>query len=143
MIKRDTFYVQTTKTHQYILITEEVERIVENSGIKDGVVFVITNHTTTGITVNEALECLESDFKNFMEKLAPDDDGYSHARYLASYSAMANNAPCHMRSMVAGNHCVFNVIDGKLSRRFAQEIYLDEFDGPQNRSITVTVMGEA
>lgn len=142
MIKRETFYIPTTEYNQFILITEKVEEIVRNSGIKEGMVFVITNHTTTGITVNEALECLEDDFGNFLSRLAPDDGDYNHARFLMSYGAMANNAPGHLKSLLCGNHCVFNVSNGEVSRRFAQEIYFCEFDGPQHRGVTVTVMGE-
>ena len=142
MTKAETFYLQTTEYNQFILITKKVEELVEKSGIENGVVFVITNHTTTGITVNEALECLEDDFRNFLGKLAPDDGDYNHARFLMSYGAMANNAPGHLKALVCGNHCVFNVADGKLKRRFAQEIYFCEFDGPQERGITVTVMGD-
>ena len=142
MTSVQTFTIQTTEYNQFILITEKVEELVRKSGIKNGVVFVITHHTTTGITVNEALECLEDDFKNFLARLAPDDGDYNHARFLMSYGAMANNAPGHLKSLLCGNHCIFNVIEGELKRRFAQEIYFCEFDGPQERGITVTVMGD-
>ena len=142
MTKVQTFTIQTTEYNQYILITKKVEELVEQSGIQNGMAFVITNHTTTGITVNEALECLEEDLKNFMARLAPEDGDYNHARFLMSYGAMANNAPGHLKGMVCGNHCVFNVMDWKIKRRFAQEIYFCEFDGPQERGVTVTVMGD-
>lgn len=142
MTNVQSYELQTTEYNQFILITKKVEEMVANSGIKNGVCFVITNHTTTGITVNEALECLEDDFKNFLQKLAPDDGDYNHARFLVSYGAMANNAPGHLKSLLCGNHAVFNVVDGKLKRRFAQDIYFAEFDGPQERGFTVTVMGD-
>ena len=142
MTKAETFYVQTTQYNQFILITEKVEEIVRSLGIRDGMAFVMTNHTTTGITVNEGLECLEEDFTNFLSRLAPDDGDYNHARFLMSYGAMANNAPGHLKGLLCGNHAVFLVQEGKLKRRFAQEIYFCEFDGPQNRGITVSVMGD-
>ena len=41
-----------------------------------------------------------------------------------------------------GNHCVFEVQNHEMKRRFAQEIYLCEFDGPQERTISVIIMGE-
>ncbi|MDD3430107.1 MAG: YjbQ family protein, partial [Oscillospiraceae bacterium] len=40
-----------------LVITPQVEQIVAQSGVQNGMVTVITKHTTTGITVNEALEC--------------------------------------------------------------------------------------
>ena len=36
----------------------------------------------------------------------------------------------------------FEVKDGKLLRRFAQDIFLAEYDGPQNRKIYVQVLGD-
>lgn len=50
--------IATTDRTQFILITKQVEELVEKSGIQTGMVFIITNHTTSGITVNEGLECL-------------------------------------------------------------------------------------
>lgn len=77
-----------------------------------------------------------------LAKIAPEDGDYNHARFLESYGAMANNAPGHLKGFLCGNHAVFNVQEGKLMRRFAQDIYFCEFDGPQHRMITVTVMGD-
>jgi thiamine phosphate synthase YjbQ (UPF0047 family) len=55
---------------------------------------------------------------------------------------MAGNPTGHLKSMVSGNHCVMVVSDGRLISGNAQEIYLAEFDGPQERSVSVVVMGE-
>lgn len=55
---------------------------------------------------------------------------------------MANNAPGHLKGHLTGNHCVFEVQNHEMKRRFAQEIYLCEFDGPQERTISVIIMGE-
>lgn len=142
MIKMEDITLLTKAYSQCIMITEQVERFVAGTGIQNGVLFVITNHTTTGILVNEGLECLEDDFVNFMSKLAPDEGEYSHARFLASYGAMANNAPAHLKSLVCGNHAVFMIRDGQIWRRFAQEVYFFEFDGPQERTVSMLAMGE-
>lgn len=56
---------------EYINITEEVHRIVEESGVKNGHVAVMTAHTTTGIMVNEALPCVETDISELLEKIVP------------------------------------------------------------------------
>lgn len=142
MIKHKKLDIYTEQYNQFILITEEVDRAVEESGIKNGMVFVVSGHTTTGIMVNEGLECLEDDIKGLLGRLAPEDGDYYHARFLHSYSAMAGNPTGHLKSMLAGFNCMFPVIDGKCGRRSAQDIYLCEFDGPQRRQITITVMGE-
>jgi secondary thiamine-phosphate synthase enzyme len=126
----------------FIPITGEVRDIVRASGVRDGVVYVITAHTTTGIAVNESLECLESDLQEMLCRLVPDNGTYAHARFLHSYGAMASNATSHQKAHLTGSHCVFPVSAGEVVLGHAQDIYLCEFDGPQRRTVNVTVMGE-
>lgn len=142
MVKLEKFVLHTTKYNDFINITDKVEKIVKDSGIHCGVVYVITGHTTTGITVNEALECLQSDMHDLMWTLVPENAPYSHARMLHSYGTTAGNPTGHLRSMLTGNHAVFPVDNGKLIRGGAQEIFFCEYDGAQSRTVYVEVMGE-
>lgn len=142
MVKLSSFIIHTTSYIDFINITKEVEEHVAESGIKNGVVFVITAHTTTAITVNEALECLQSDMKNFLWKLVPEDFEYSHARMLHSYGTTAGNPTGHLRSMLTGNHTVLPLEDGKMVRGSAQEIFFCEFDGAQSRNVYIQVIGD-
>lgn len=135
----------THVTHQYnelLPLGNEVCEIVERSGIRNGIVHIITKHTTTGITVNERLECLEDDILGWLGKVFPEDGFYYHARFLDSYGAMAGNPTGHLKAMVTGNNASFPVVEGKVLLGSAQEVYLAEFDGPQKRTVTVTVIGE-
>ena len=142
MVVLKTIRHLSESVEEYFNITRQVHDIVRESGIKNGFVAVITAHTTTGITVNEKLECLEDDLLDLLAGFAPEDGTYYHARFLHSYGAMAGNPTGHMKSMITGNHCVFPIVDGKMKLGAAQEIYLGEFDGPQDRTIRITVMGE-
>ena len=54
----------TKEYNEYTVITPKVLDIVKRSGVQNGTVTVLTKHTTTGVTVNEALECLESDIES-------------------------------------------------------------------------------
>lgn len=123
-------------------ITREVHKIVEESGVTNGLVAVITAHTTTGIIVNEALPCVEVDISEMLEKQVPLDAPYAHAHFLPTYGATSNNSQGHLKSVLTGNHCVFPVLDGKIVCGGAQDIYLLEFDGPQLRKVYVEVIGE-
>lgn len=129
-----------TKTYQEMdVITPQVEQAVAESGIRNGLVTVLTKHTTTGITVNEALECLESDIQNALALFAPEDRPYSHARILRDYGSTAGNPTGHLKAMLTGNHCHFLVQDGKVVRGGAQDVYFCEFDGPAQRTILILV----
>ena len=92
--------------------------------------------------VNENLECLEDDMLGWLEQMFPEDGFYYHARFLDSYGAMAGNPTGHLKAMVAGNNASFPMVNGKVLLGKAQEIYLAEFDGPQERTVTVTIIGE-
>ena len=113
-----------TKTYNEMdLLTRQVEQIVAESGVKNGMVTVLTKHTTTGVTVNESLECLESDIEVFLSRMAPEDFPYSHARMLKDYGSTAGNPTGHLKAYITGNHCHFPIIDGEMVRGGAQDIY--------------------
>ena len=61
MIKLTTHEICSTEEFQMVIITDQVKKAVEESGIQDGVVFIITAHTTTSIMINESLPCVEKD----------------------------------------------------------------------------------
>lgn len=142
MVFYKSFTFLTEEYNQMIVISKDVENTVAESRVKDGVVYVITKHTTTGITVNESLECLESDILKFLERLIPEDYPYSHARMLKDYGSTAGNPTGHLKSHITGNHCVFPIVDGEILKGDAQEIYFCEFDGPAKRTIGISIIGE-
>lgn len=142
MMKLETFSYLTKKVNEYIMITSDVDDAVARSGIKNGLVAVIVAHTTCGITVNEGLPCVEKDLAALFERLVPLEDDYAHAHFLPSYGATGNNSQGHLKSALTGNHCLFPVVDGKVVRGGAQDIYLVEYDGPQRRKVFVEVLGD-
>lgn len=137
-----TIRILTKKYNQMDVITPQVESIVAESGVKNGMVTVMTKHTTTGVTVNEALECLESDIEIALSLFAPEDRPYSHARMLRDYGSTAGNPTGHLKALLVGNHCHFPIVDGEIVRGGAQDVYFCEFDGPASRNILVMVEGE-
>jgi secondary thiamine-phosphate synthase enzyme len=131
----------TSKYNQLVCITDRVEKAAEESGIREGFLTVLTKHTTTGIMVNESLECVESDILDFLSRYVPEDYPYAHGRMLRSYGSTAGNPSGHIKSMLAGNHCHFPIVDGRLIRGDAQNIYFCEFDGPAERTILIVIQG--
>lgn len=142
MFYNESIVLLTKQYNEMIVITEMVNNIVSNSNILNGIVLVVSNHTTTGITVNESLECLESDIDSFLKRLVPEDYPYSHARMLDSYGSTAGNPTGHIKSHITGNNCLFPIVNGKILKGGAQEIYFCEFDGPAKRTINIVILGE-
>jgi secondary thiamine-phosphate synthase enzyme len=142
MVKTTTIEMVSKKEFELIKITQDVLNFVGECGIKNGIVYVITAHTTTGILVNESLPCLETDIEEKLEELVPTKAPYAHNHFLPSYGAMGGNTPGHLKSMLVGNHAVFPLIDGHIVCGNAQDIYFAEFEGIQRRKVYITVMGE-
>jgi len=134
--------IQTTKEMEMIDITDNVIDVVRKSGVKNGVVNVITMHTTTGITVNEGLPCLEEDTLETLKRLVPEGLDYHHARYLDFDGRLGVNAHCHLRGMITGISTMFPVENGEIVKGGRQTIYFVETDGPLYRKYCVQVLGE-
>jgi secondary thiamine-phosphate synthase enzyme len=142
MVVHKSLTIVTRKFNQMILVTEEVERAVAESGIANGMAVVMSGHTTTGIAVNESLECVESDIEGLLASIVPEDAPYSHARMLRGYGSTAGNATGHLKGHLTGNHCMFPIVNKNLIRGAAQDVYLCEFDGPASRTVYITCLGE-
>jgi secondary thiamine-phosphate synthase enzyme len=134
--------IQTRQEEEMVDITEEVKKVVRESGVKEGLVNVLTLHTSTGLTVNEGISCLERDILELLEKLVPQEGDYHHARYLDFDGRLGVNAYCHLRGCLLGINTFFPIHNGEMVIGLRQTIYFVEFDGPQYRSYAVQVLGE-
>lgn len=141
-IKLEKLEVQTKEDKELIDITPEVERVVRESGVREGAVNVLTTHTSSGIIVTEGLPCLEMDVLNHLETLAPDEGDYHHNRYLDIDGRLGFNAGAHLKSIIGGINAFFPIEDGQIVRGSRQRIYFAEYDGPLCRTYCVQVMGE-
>jgi secondary thiamine-phosphate synthase enzyme len=135
------FGIQTTGDTETIDITERVRDMVRETGVQDGLALVMTLHTTTAITVNEGLPDLEDDIVEMLQRLAPAESNYRHARFLHSDGQMAVNAPSHLRGALLGFQCAFPIADGEMVMGGRQTIYFVELDGPLHREAVVQVIG--
>jgi secondary thiamine-phosphate synthase enzyme len=140
--KVQRFTVLTRHEVELTDITPQVLACVESSGVRSGVVYVLSLHTTTALTVNEGLPDLEADIAQLVRELVPDDKPYRHARFLHSDGQMAINAPSHLRGALLGFQVFFPVEQGRVVKGTRQTIYFVELDGPQERTYVVQVLGE-
>jgi secondary thiamine-phosphate synthase enzyme len=137
----DRIAIQTRRDTELIDIGSSVRLSIESSGIRDGVAYVTTLHTTTGITINEGLPDVEDDIVMMLHQLVPDVGPYRHARFLPSDGQMAVNAPSHLRSALLGMQVALPLVAGQLVLGQRQTIYFVELDGPLRREFVVHVLG--
>ncbi|ANG84838.1 secondary thiamine-phosphate synthase enzyme YjbQ [Microbacterium aurantiacum] len=133
--------IETARDSEVIDITDVVKSVVAESGVQDGVVYVTTMHTTTGIMVNEGLTDVEDDILSMLERVSPEIGDYRHQRFLPSDGQMAVNSISHQRSHLTGIQVVFPIVNGSMVMGGRQTIYFAEFDGPLYREYVVHILG--
>jgi secondary thiamine-phosphate synthase enzyme len=138
----ERIFLKSERATELIKITDRVQRVVEKSKVKSGIINVFTQHVTTGLTINEDDPKLEEDIARFLVKAVPEDDSYAHHHFFRKDGRMAVNAYSHIRASLLGPSLTIPVQDGQVVLGSRQQIYLVELDGPQTRDFIVEVMGE-
>ena len=142
IIKLERIKLQTRKTEEAINITAQVDEVVQKSGVKNGLVNVLTTHTSSGLLVTEGIPCLEEDIFTHLSRLFPEDEDYHHRRYLDFDGRLGFNADAHLKSIMGGVSCTFPIEDGKIVRGSRQTVYFMEYDGPLERTYLIQILGE-
>jgi secondary thiamine-phosphate synthase enzyme len=131
-------------------MTEEVEKFVKESGVKNGQVLVYSTHTTLAICINEKEKGIFQDFKNLMGKLIPKDTYYNHndltkrTENLVCQSGPSDclNGHSHCTSLLMRNSETIPIIEGKMIFGPWQRVFAIELDCGRKREIILQVMGE-
>lgn len=132
MIK--TLSVKTSTREEFVDIRMEVEKIVKESGVKNGVCYLYVPHTTAGITINEGADpSVRKDIINALKKIAPYGAGYAHVE---------GNADSHIKATLVGSSVTIFIEGGRLILGQWQSIFFCEFDGPRTRKVYLKIMKE-
>lgn len=123
--------VATRSKTELVDISSEIERIVEDSGTKDGVCWVFVPHTTAGISINEGADpSVKRDILSRLDKLVPSGERYEH---------LEGNAPAHIKTSIVGSSETLIIENGRLLLGTWQSLYLCEFDGPRHRKVIIKI----
>ncbi|MDW0127800.1 MAG: secondary thiamine-phosphate synthase enzyme YjbQ [Nitrososphaeraceae archaeon] len=128
----------TDKRFKLINITPEIEKIVRESAVNEGICLVNSMHITSSIFINDNEIGLLQDFEKWLENLAP------HApteQYLHNDTG-EDNADAHLKRQIMGRETVIAITKGKLDFGPWEQIFYGEFDGCRNKRILVKVIGE-
>jgi secondary thiamine-phosphate synthase enzyme len=130
----DTIRLRTTARSQMLDITDNVQRIVERSGVREGVVCLQSLHTTGALTINENADPdVVRDVRAKMERLVPRDETfYRHAE---------GNSDSHLKTSMFGPSLMVLISEGRLVLGTWQGVYFCEWDGPRDRRVAVQVLG--
>lgn len=134
--KTEYLWFNTEKVRDYINITDEVQDIVTQSDVQEGMVLVSAMHITAGVYVNDAESGLIADIDQWLEELAPFNINYRHHR------TGETNGDSHLKSLLIGHEVIVPITKGRLDFGTWQQIYYAEFDGKRRKRVIVKVMGE-
>ncbi len=130
----DILQIRTSSHAELVDITAEVQRVVRQSGVKQGICHVFVPHTTAGLTLNENCDpTVAEDILMVLDKLVPWRGGYRHAE---------GNAAAHVKASLLGNSVVVFIRGGTLALGTWQGLYLGEFDGPRQRQVWVKIVSD-
>ncbi|NIA17458.1 MAG: YjbQ family protein [Planctomycetes bacterium] len=120
-----------------VSIHNEVERLVEESGVRDGLVLVNAMHITASVFINDNESGLHHDYELWLEKLAPEKP---HSQY--RHNGYEDNADAHMKRQIMGREVVVAITDGRLHLGPWEHIFYYEFDGKRRKRLLVKIIGE-
>jgi len=137
-VYQKSFRISTRGRCDMLDITPQVQRILAESKLKNGVVNVSGMGSTVAVTTIEYEPGALADLARALEKVAPTNSDYAHNARWGD-----DNGYAHLRSALMGTAKSYPLRDGALHLGTWQQLVLCDFDDrPRDREVTVTVVGE-
>ncbi len=133
-VMREIIQLKTRQRETLLDITSQVEQVVRNSGVRQGLVNVYAQGATAAIMIQENWdESVQSDVVNLLRKLIPQG--------VWLHDAQDGNGDSHLKAGLVGPSESIPLIDGKLGLSRWQNIFFCEFDGPRDdRRVVCSVL---
>lgn len=128
--------IKSSKRFEFINLDLEVEKIIQESKIKEGLIFLFCPHTTAALVINEHNSSIHRDFKKVFDRLVPEDLPYEHTM------EGNDNARAHQLAMLLGNSILVPMKNGKLDLGTWQSLFFVELLETRRRRIKVLILGE-
>ena len=128
-----SFNFSTKGEIDFVDLTDQVQEVVSESAIKNGIVHVFAPHATGILILTENDYGLLNDIKTLLEEMVPKHRAYQHP----------SNAHSHLRSMLLPPDKTLPVIDGHVEFGTWQSLLFVETDVySRKRTVIMQVMGE-
>ncbi len=135
---RKELVFNTRNKVEFINITPELTRALEESGIREGLLLCNAMHITASVFINDNEQGLHQDYTAWLEKLAPHEpvSAYLHNR------TGEDNADGHLKRQIMGRETVIAVTNGKLDFGPWEQVFYGEFDGCRRKRVLIKIIGE-
>jgi secondary thiamine-phosphate synthase enzyme len=134
---RKELWFETPTRRAFVNITSTVQKCLEESGIREGLLLCNAMHITASIFINDDESGLHNDFELWLERLAPEKP-YSQYRH----NGYEDNADAHLKRSVMGREAVVAVTAGNLDLGPWEQLFYGEFDGMRKKRVLVKIIGE-
>ena len=126
--------VRSREREEMVEFTEEVRRVLRESGAREGACVLYVRHTTAAVTVNENADPdVQRDMLHALRTLIPQHGmGFQHGE---------QNSDAHIKTSLVGPSVTIPFADGELLLGGWQGIFLCEFDGPREREVVMSIIG--
>ena len=122
----------------FINITQQVEEIVRESGVQNGLCLVNAMHITASVFINDDEPGLHGDYKRWLEELAPHEPISRYDHNLTG----EDNGDAHHKRQIMGREVVVAITDRQLHFGTWEQIFYGEFDGRRRKRILVKIIGD-
>ena len=124
--------IVSRKRNEMIDITSDIQKIVSEEKLGDGIVIAYVPHTTAGITINEGADpSVQRDIIETLKKLIPESGDYHH---------LEGNSDAHIKASLLGSSITVIIKNNKLVLGTWQHIFFYEGDGPRNRRVFINII---
>lgn len=131
---QQTIHISTPAHNGLYDITRQVEAILSESGVQQGMVNVYVQGATAGIMIQENWDdSVQRDVISLLKQLIPNG--------VWEHDQQDGNGDAHLKAGIVGPQETIPIVNGQMGLSTWQNIFLCEFDGPRNRrSIMITIM---
>jgi len=144
-VRSEALHITTTCAPEFIDVTEDVQRIVAESGVTFGQVTVFSTHTTAAVKLNENEPLLLQDMARTLNEVAPLHGDYEHndfsRRTVNLDEEECANGHAHCQHLFLGASETIPIIDGRMPLGQWQRIFFIELDRPRDRRLLVNIVG--
>lgn len=126
-----------TRKDDVLSLTDEIQRIVAESGVQEGICIIHSPHTTAGITITSKWDETDfADIKSEMRRIVPTRVDFYHQ------FDTPEDAAGHIKSVLVGCNMTLIVHEGRLELGSSQGVFFLEFDGPRSRKCVIKVIAD-
>jgi secondary thiamine-phosphate synthase enzyme len=130
-------WMEIPQRRAIVSIHDEVERLVKESGVKEGIALINAMHITASVFINDNESGLHHDFEVWLEKLAPEKP---YSQY--QHNNGEDNADSHLKRTIMGREVTVAITNGKLHLGPWEHIFYGEFDGRRKKRVLIKIIGK-